>query len=350
MTDPKAFLLDITANLNHGSGDYVSHCFEVYNILKQWRCDEDVCLAGLYHSIYSTEFYNVESLVTREKLKEVIGINSESLVNAYCTLPDRDITILRNYLKDKKDNFSKHLKLIAHANLLSQTKNNSDEELYKLLRCYENESETYMKHRVEIEKIIVDGKQLIIFDNMLEGHYIEAIHDWCLNANWNCTHGTSKFTYHRDERFASYLTKEDFFNGRFVDILKSVANYTGQDIYAGSYYANHYGKQSHNHRHCDSSIPNTYTALIFCNKFWDETWGGELKIYRESEKTDYVIEFKPGRVVFFDSRIEHNVLPLTPAAEKDRFSIAIKCTNNQSIDYLEQNFSSENIIEVKRDE
>ena len=183
---------------------------------------------------------------------------------------------------------------------------------------------------------------------MLENHYIEALNDWCYNSKWMCTHGTSKFTYQRDERFASYFTKEDFIDCRLNNVIKNIANYINEPIYVGSSYANHYSNSSFNHRHCDSSIPDTYTALLFSNKHWDETWGGELKFYTES-KVDYMVDFIPGRVVFFDSRIEHKVLPLTSNAEKWRFSIAVKCATKNSINYLEESFSKENIIKVEND-
>ena len=60
-------------------------------------------------------------------------------------------------------------------------------------------------------------------------------------------------------------------------------------------------------KHTDSALPNTFTILIFCNKYWEEPWGGELKIYKDKSKTHSIIDYVSGRVVIFDSRIESSL-------------------------------------------
>ena len=99
-------------------------------------------------------------------------------------------------------------------------------------------------------------------------------------------------------------------------------------------------------RHTDSALPNTFTILIFCNKYWEEPWGGELKIYKDKSKTHSIIDYVAGRVVVFDSRIEHKVMPLTHAAKKDRFTIAVKCSNIEGLQHLISMYGDE-IVDVQ---
>lgn len=54
---------------------------------------------------------------------------------------------------------------------------------------------------------------------------------------------------------------------------------------------------------------------------------GDIKFYSENSPFHKVVDFKPGRVIVFDSNIRHKVMPLSSIAERDRFSITIKgCT------------------------
>ena len=34
---------------------------------------------------------------------------------------------------------------------------------------------------------------------------------------------------------------------------------------------------------------------------WDESWGGELKIYEENGPVHKVVDYAPGRIIVFDS-------------------------------------------------
>jgi SM-20-related protein len=94
------------------------------------------------------------------------------------------------------------------------------------------------------------------------------------------------------------------------------------------FYINHYPQVSYVNRHIDAAFPGCLTIIFFCNKYWDETWGGELKIYEENSTVHRVVDFVPGRIVVFDSQIEHKVMPLTPFAQTDRFTLAIKVFND----------------------
>ena len=84
----KKLATDSTEHLNKRS--LYSHLLGTYRILKKWNSSEDICLAGLYHSIYGNYSYR-KSLVNLEQrgiINDAIGSDAEKLVYYYC-LEDR---------------------------------------------------------------------------------------------------------------------------------------------------------------------------------------------------------------------------------------------------------------------
>lgn len=68
----------------HSRSTLLSHLMGTYRILKLWGCEEYLCLAGLFHSIYGLDKGN--GLLTRSDrsfLKAIIGEHAESLVDIF---------------------------------------------------------------------------------------------------------------------------------------------------------------------------------------------------------------------------------------------------------------------------
>ena len=65
------------------------HLINVYNLLKEEGHPEEVCDAGLFHSIYGTESYmfTSNSVEDRNLICSIIGNEAERLVHLFCTLP-----------------------------------------------------------------------------------------------------------------------------------------------------------------------------------------------------------------------------------------------------------------------
>jgi len=78
----------------------------------------DEVKAGLFHSIYGTEFQMYQINVSREEVQDVIGVNSERIVNTFCTLNDRVNTIL--YGKGLKEPDKTSLRWIEYCNIRDQ--------------------------------------------------------------------------------------------------------------------------------------------------------------------------------------------------------------------------------------
>jgi hypothetical protein len=67
---------------SHTNEGLVGHLIGTFDILKSWGCSEDLCIAGLCHSIYGTESYrrNPIELSERDNIKSIIGTEAEMMV------------------------------------------------------------------------------------------------------------------------------------------------------------------------------------------------------------------------------------------------------------------------------
>ncbi len=75
------------AELQHtGDKNYLAHLVAVHNDLKKMGCEEDVCRAGLFHSIYGTERFQrfTLPLEQREEVRSLIGERAERLAYWNC--------------------------------------------------------------------------------------------------------------------------------------------------------------------------------------------------------------------------------------------------------------------------
>lgn len=73
-------------NKSHGKGTLLEHLQKTYSILVEEEQDEDVCFAGLFHSIYGTKYFTHETTNDREAVRELIGNRAEHLAWKFCAL------------------------------------------------------------------------------------------------------------------------------------------------------------------------------------------------------------------------------------------------------------------------
>jgi hypothetical protein len=108
-----SFIKQLAIDIPHSKTTLFNHLYNTYKILKSHGADETTCLAGLYHSVYGTEFYNRLNL-DREEVQAVIGKEAENLVYKFCSLTDRDSQLLGS------TNVDPRLVHIAYANLIEE--------------------------------------------------------------------------------------------------------------------------------------------------------------------------------------------------------------------------------------
>lgn len=131
------YILNLGLKYKHTDKSFFEHLYNVSFILENFNLSKDVCAAGMFHSIYGTEFYNYEesSNITREEIKSLIGEYAESLAYEFCNLKNNRLeTIIQNTNHyDKK--FRRDLLFIELANLLEQDVSNKYAEQIEKLQC-----------------------------------------------------------------------------------------------------------------------------------------------------------------------------------------------------------------------
>lgn len=93
-------IIKIGSNIEHSKTTLSNHLLGVYSLLLQAKAPTYLCLAGLFHSVYGTEYFDSESIMTRQEVKNYIGKEAEELVFLFCHLRERDNTILKSENKD----------------------------------------------------------------------------------------------------------------------------------------------------------------------------------------------------------------------------------------------------------
>jgi hypothetical protein len=77
-----------TEQVAHTQGNFLEHLIGVYRDLQGWECDEAVCRAGMFHSIYGTEKFQKFALPLsrRADVRRLIGERAERLAYANCAM------------------------------------------------------------------------------------------------------------------------------------------------------------------------------------------------------------------------------------------------------------------------
>ncbi len=76
------------AEIGHSANTYLAHASGVYRDLKSWGCSQELCDAGMFHSIYGTELFQKFTLPLerRSEVQELIGERAERLVYLNCCM------------------------------------------------------------------------------------------------------------------------------------------------------------------------------------------------------------------------------------------------------------------------
>jgi hypothetical protein len=92
-----------TETMPHSERGLFDHLLGTRQLLVEWGARPALCDAGLFHSIYSTEFYEPAAvpLTSRNDVRQLIGEESESLVWLFCIM--RRETLLDLNLERQRD-------------------------------------------------------------------------------------------------------------------------------------------------------------------------------------------------------------------------------------------------------
>jgi Domain of unknown function (DUF6817) len=75
-------------SVSHTEKTYLAHVIGVYQDLKSWGAEEELCRAAMFHSIYGTEKFQRFALpvARRDELRQLIGIRAERLAYINCAM------------------------------------------------------------------------------------------------------------------------------------------------------------------------------------------------------------------------------------------------------------------------
>ncbi len=124
-------LVSLRANETRHSGrDLLTHLRNTHDLLEAWGCPDDVCAAGLFHSVYGTNSFKHQScpLDFRPNIAKLIGREAEFLAYLFCVL-DRPAALFT--LRDHERR--RELLQIETANLIEQGIGNK--WLIRLRKC-----------------------------------------------------------------------------------------------------------------------------------------------------------------------------------------------------------------------
>ena len=91
------FLMEMgVKDVPHTDKSYLAHLIAVYRLLESQGYEQDVCRAGMFHSIYGTEKFQGFTLPLgrRDEVRDLIGDRAERLAYLNCAMDrgsfDRD--------------------------------------------------------------------------------------------------------------------------------------------------------------------------------------------------------------------------------------------------------------------
>jgi hypothetical protein len=112
------YLKDIGCDKQQHSGNrnLLHHLVAVSIMLSERGCSDDLCKAGLFHSIYGTTIFKPKmvSLEDRDKIRELLGAWAETLVYEFSMLPKDRIGAIKKL--DVGDPLRIDLLDLVHAN------------------------------------------------------------------------------------------------------------------------------------------------------------------------------------------------------------------------------------------
>ncbi len=71
---------------SHSRRTLLDHLQGTHDLLAQWGNEPEICIAGLFHSVYGTYAFNKRSadMSMRDEIRDVIGTQAERMVYLFC--------------------------------------------------------------------------------------------------------------------------------------------------------------------------------------------------------------------------------------------------------------------------
>ena len=174
------------------------------------------------------------------------------------------------------------------------------------------------------------GEEILIFDNIFkpdEVHYWQEYAEMSLYTMKPASSGI--ISQQADTFFQSNFSSDDLDN---FGILRSsgflkIKHLFGQRQVSRSWIVtsnpvSHFYFHPDNHSSCDGK-----SLLYYMNNKWDRDWGGETLFCNSDNEIELAVEFKPNRVVVFDSHLYHRSSPPSIKSNAIRMTFVAQFTH-----------------------
>lgn len=89
----------------------LQHLLNVYNLLRKWNCNEDICFAGLFYNIYLDKIETDRNIIKKligDKAEELIFNKEKNIIHMAITMSNSYINVIDNVF-DHEDIIKNHL-------------------------------------------------------------------------------------------------------------------------------------------------------------------------------------------------------------------------------------------------
>lgn len=178
-------------------------------------------------------------------------------------------------------------------------------------------------------QLAVDGKELLVFDNLIPRRDHVALARSLGTLPWaRCqvdTPATRKL--YPDYRYFSVTIDKKGFQKKqlFRAVVPLLEKHFGDArLTLDRAYVNQnvYGDMSF--VHTDSARNADVTAIYFAHEHWEVDWGGETMFFDRASDAVHAIGAAPGRLILFRGAIKHKIGVPTRQCTRARFTIAFK--------------------------
>ena len=172
---------------------------------------------------------------------------------------------------------------------------------------------------------MINGLDITVFDNVFDKEQQIYMYNTARNFPYYLSNDDLVNSPGWEKKLSSTVNESMMADFRFFEFIKEHPLLDlVKDRTIGSMYIN-LGIPSDPHRiHNDMTESGYVTLLYYMNPFWFTDWGGETIFLDANGEIAYTSEFKPGRVILFDSSILHAARIQTHESNAYRFTFVIK--------------------------
>lgn len=113
------YIKPLTHDIPHSGVTLFTHLLNTFYILKSLNVDKEICVAGLFHSIFGTDYFKPDVDINPDAIKHLIGVRAFTVVQAMCA-PNRNQFILEN-LGGVYPSLWKDMLSVLYANIIEQS-------------------------------------------------------------------------------------------------------------------------------------------------------------------------------------------------------------------------------------